>query len=137
MNKFLALASTAAMVGVTSLAAMAPATAAPQMNRQQYVMNWCNGHRGDPSCNDFNRNHNRWSDSQYRGWYQSHRGNPGFSPLAAGIFGFAAGAIASGIANSANNSSHQQRCSAAYRSYNPGTNMYVYDSAGHTRACTL
>jgi len=137
MNKFLALASTAAMVGVTSLASMAPATAAPPMSRQQYVMNWCNSHRGDPSCNDFNRHGHRWSDNQYRGWYQSHRGNPGFSPLAAGIFGFAAGAIAGSIANSTHSSTHQQRCAAAYRSYNPRTDRYVYDSAGHTRVCRL
>jgi hypothetical protein len=137
MRKFLALASTAVMVGVTSLAAIAPAAAAP-MNREQYVNNWCRGNPRDASCGDFNRNHGRWSDNQYRNWYQSHRGSRGFDPLAAGIFGFAAGAVAAGIANSANNSgysAHQQRCAAAYRTYNPRTDLYT--SMGHTRQCRL
>ena len=136
MKKFLALASTAAMIAVTAVSAAAPASAAP-MDRQHYVMTWCGSHPGDPSCNDFNRHHRRWSDRQYRGWYQSHRHSNGFDPMAAGIFGFAAGAIASGIANSAHSSStHVRRCEQAYRSYRPSTDTYTgYD--GRTHLCRL
>jgi hypothetical protein len=138
MNKFLALASTAAMIGATALTGAMPATAAPQMSKQQYVTNWCRSNPRDSSCNDFNHHNHSWSDSQYNNFYQSHRNQRGFSPLAAGIFGLAAGAIVGGAMNGGNHSSlnaQQRRCAAAYPGYNAATNMYVV--RGHRQECRL
>jgi hypothetical protein len=128
------MTTTTAMIIATSLAAAAPVTAAP-MSRQQFVMNWCASHPGDRDCRDFGRRHHRWSDSQYRDWYQRHRHNRGFDPLAAGIFGFAAGAIMAGAAASARanaSSDHVAACENAYRSYDVRTDTYLgYDGVRH------
>lgn len=134
MNRILALAATAVMVGATSLAAAAPASAAP-MSRQQYVANWCSAHPGDRDCRDFRRHDRRWSDRQYRDWYWRHHQTRGFDPLAAGIFGFAAGAIIAGAAASArahDGSAHVAACENAYRSYDVRTDTYLgYDGVRH------
>ncbi len=113
MNKFVAVASSAAFVVMSTLASMAPAEAAPGFSRQQqFVMNWCRSHPRDNDCRDFGRRHNNWSSAQYSSWYQRHRRDRGFDPGAGGIFGFAAGAILGGAAaaaaaNSHNNNGHR------------------------------
>jgi uncharacterized protein YcfJ len=67
----------------------------------------------------------------------SHRHMRGFDPLAAGIFGFVAGAMAGAAASSAGqSSSHVARCEARYRSYDANTDTYLgYDGVRHR--CTL
>jgi len=146
MSNMIAAVSSAALFALTSFGAIAPASAAPNNMRmhndpgqqQQFVMSWCQRHPGDNSCGDFGRNHNRWSNSQYRNFYQSHHNTPGFDPLAAGIFGFAAGAVVAGAAaaassaNASDDSDHIAACQQAYRSYNVDTDSYMgYDNARH------
>jgi hypothetical protein len=138
MKKIIALASSAVMVVVSSLAIAAPADAQSRYGRQRdYVMSWCQRHPGDRSCRDFRRHGHNWSRDQYRGWYMSHRHMRGFDPLAAGIFGFVAGAMAGAAASSAGqSSSHVARCEARYRSYDANTDTYLgYDGVRHR--CTL
>ena len=55
------------------------------------------------NCTDWQRNHNRWSNSQYQSFYRYHQRDPGFGgdALAAGIFGLAAGALIAGAVNNA------------------------------------
>lgn len=161
MHKAISILSTIALVGMTSLSAMAPALADdngfgsshPNMagndtargangvaaQQQLFVGNWCSAHPYDPSCQDFRVHHNRWNHDQYQSWYQSHHTQNGFDPLAAGIFGFAAGAIIAGAANSDNEDrvidygdDHVAACQQAYRSYDFRTDTYLgYDNYRH------
>jgi hypothetical protein len=143
MKKIMSTAASIVLVAVSSVGALAapPMTLAPTFGgpptptneRQQYVMNWCSIHRYDPSCNDFRSHRSRWNDNDYGNWYQTHRNTNGFDPLAAGIFGFVAGAIVSGAVNSANHSgSHVAACENRYRSYNASSDTYVgYDGRRH------
>lgn len=141
MKKFLSIASSAALVMVTSVAAVAPASAAPNnwQRQQNYVANWCQNNPRDRDCRDFNRNSRHWGQAQYGNWYRRHQHQRGFDPFAAGIFGFAAGAIIGGAAAAANansSSSHIARCQANYRSYDVRTDTYLgYDGIRHR--CTL
>jgi hypothetical protein len=139
MKKFLSIASSAALVAVTSVATIAPADAAPSWQRQRdYVANWCRSNPNDRDCRDFRSNSHRWGHSTYSNWYRHHRYQRGFDPLAAGIFGFAAGAIIGGAASAAraNSSSHVAACQAQYRSYDVRTDTFLgYDGARHR--CTL
>jgi hypothetical protein len=140
MKKLFSIISSAALVAVTSVAAIAPANAAPNWQRQRgYVANWCQAHPYDRDCRDFRRNSNRWGAANYNNWYQRHRTVRGFDPMAASIFGFAAGAIIGGAAASAaraNSSSHVAACEARYRSYDVRSDTFLgYDGIRHR--CTL
>jgi hypothetical protein len=141
MKKIIALASGAAMVLVSSLAAAAPVTAAPRYQnwtqQRDFVRNWCQRNPRDRSCGDFRRHGHNWSRDQYRGWYMSHRHQHGFNPMAAGIFGFVAGAMAGAAASAGSQgSSHVARCEARYRSYDARSDTYLgYDGVRHR--CTL
>lgn len=137
MKKLLSVISSAALVAVTSIATIAPADAAPNWQRQRnYVSNWCQAHPYDRDCRDFRRNSHRWGTSNYNNWYLRHRHTRGFDPMAAGIFGFAAGAIISGAARAANSSSHVAACQARYRSYDVRSDTFLgYDGIRHR--CTL
>jgi hypothetical protein len=68
-----------------------------------------------------------------RGWGGPRRSSG--SGVAAGIIGFAAGAMIAGAAARAQNA-HVQRCLNAYRSYDPETDTFV-DRYGHVRRCNL
>jgi hypothetical protein len=137
MKKIIALASSAAMVLVSTLAMSSPADAQSRYRgwtqQRDYVRSWCHRHPHDRSCRDFRRHGHNWSRDQYRGWYMSHRHVRGFDPLAAGIFGFVAGAMAGAAASSAGqSSSHVARCEARYRSYDANTDTYLgYDGVRH------
>src|SRR4051794_17664117 len=149
MHKTLATVSAIALAGLTSLWAIAPAAAAPNLQmRQQFVGNWCDRHPNDPSCQDFRVHHNRWGNAQYQMWYRSHQHDSGFDPLAAGIFGFAAGALIAGAAANSdddeviyddqamNDDDHIAACEDAYRSYDLRTDTYLgYD--GYRHQCQL
>ena len=111
MNKTIRLATGAALLAASSIGMAMPASAAmgpmghgPAGHRdpareQAMVLRWCHDNPRDPSCRDFDRRHHRWSDYQYRSWYQSHYHMRGFDPGAAAVFGFGA-AIGSAIAHS-------------------------------------
>ena len=162
MYKTLSILSAIALAGITSFGAIAPAVAddngfgsshpnmtSPQgqpfvQQQRNFVGNWCDRHPNDPSCQDFRVHHNRWSNEQYQSWYQSHHNQNGFDPLAAGIFGFAAGAIIAGAAANSDNgdyyngddADHIDACQQAYRSYDLRTDTYLgYD--GYRHECQL
>lgn len=142
MKKIAAVATSAALVLMTSLASIAPADAqrgpgGPDQ-RQAFVANWCRTHPGDPDCRTFGRG--GWSDAQYHSWYLRHQHDRGFAPGAAGIFGFAAGAILGGAAaaaaSNARASNHVAACQARYRSYDPASDTYL-GTDGRRHACAL
>lgn len=148
MKKMLAVASSAALVLMTSLTSIAPAEAqrgpgpgpGPGPNfsqRQAFVADWCRRNPRDPDCRDFSRG--RWGDAQYRAWYMRHQHDRGFSPSAAGIFGLAAGAIIGGAAAAAANNArnnHVAACEARYRSYDRVSDTYI-GTDGRRHACVL
>ena len=156
MHKIISIASTLAMVGMTSLSAMAPAMAAdngfgsshPNMagndsqrsQQNNYIGNYCQRYPTAYNCTDWQRNHNRWSSAQYQSFYRYHQRDPGFGgdALVAGLFGLAAGAIIAGAVNGSNNSGagHVNACENAYRSYDLRSDTYLgYD--GYRHQCRL
>jgi len=142
MKKTLTHFLAAIAVGGMSLASIAPVSAQTVTfgigSRGHYVESYCERHPRDRDCREWRRSGHRWGDDRYRRWYHSHRG--GIDSSAAGIFGFAAGAIIGGaIANSLDrpsSSSHIARCEARYRSYDPETDTYMgFD--GELHRCRL
>lgn len=157
MNRITVFISAATLLGTSSVAAVAPASAAmyqrdyqqtaqPQIQfnmqyqqQDQYVGNFCERHPGASRCSDWQRNHVHWSRNQYRDFYRQHQNEQDFgSNVAASIFGLAAGAIVAGAVNNANNgysyrgNNHVIACEQAYRSYNPRTDTFVgYDGRQH------
>ncbi|HVW93284.1 MAG TPA: BA14K family protein [Devosia sp.] len=138
MKKIVAVATSATLVLMSTLASIAPADAqrGPGPDRRQaFVADWCRTHPGDPDCRSFGRG--GWSDSQYRAWYLRHQHDRGFAPGAAGLFGaIIGGAIGAAAANSARSSSHVRACEARYRSYDPSSDTYL-GTDGRRHACTL
>ena len=135
MNKIISGVSAAAFFGLTALAGIAPATAATPnfQQRDQFIGNFCDSHKTDNRCNDWQQNHTRWSNSQYQGFYRDHRNDNGFGDSAvAGLFGFAAGALVAGALNNGNGTDHVRACENAYRSYDVRTDSYIgFDGARH------
>jgi hypothetical protein len=117
----------------------APASAASvkvNMGQQQrYVSERCIEHPNWRGCDDWRRNHNRWSSNDYRNWYRWNQ--PNLGNVAAGIFGFAVGAAIVGSMNRnvdrySGFDSHVAACEARYRSYNAETDMFLgYDGRYH------
>jgi len=138
MKKIMSLVATAMLLASPVAANAAQQAGAvnapgnPDINKQQtFVMNWCKGNPRDPSCNDFNQHHSKWSNSQYHDWYQSHHSMHGFDPAAAAIFGFTAAAVGAAVANSMAPSPHmnhhQRLCFAKYGDhYNPVNDMVKF-----------
>lgn len=118
MKKIVSLVAST-MLLASSLAS-APAFAAPghvnAAQRQQFVVNWCKQHPRDNDCRDFNNRHHGWSDAQYNNWFNRHRHDRGFDPMAAAVFGIAGAAIGAAMMGAQNNamSSHQRACLAKY-----------------------
>jgi len=118
MKKIVSLAASALMLA--SSLASAPAFAAPGhpnvAQRQQYVINWCKKNPRDNDCRDFNHRHNNWSDAQYNNWFNRHRHDRGFDPMAAAVFGIAGAAIGAAMMGAQNNamSPHQRACVAKF-----------------------
>ena len=110
--------------------------------QQRYVSERCMEHPNWRGCDDWRRNHNRWSKNDYHNWYLWNR--PNLNSVAAGIFGFAIGAAIVGSMNrdggrydnGSRFDDHVQACEAQYRSYNAETDMFLgYD--GHYHRCNL
>lgn len=141
MHKIASAAVTLALAGVMAIPAAAPANAASfnmQFGSQdRFVSDRCEQRPNWRGCDDWRRNHNKWSRSDYQRWYKWNQ--PSIGNVGAGIFGFAVGAA---IASSINNSNgggyngsynaHVEACEDAYRSYSAETDMYLgYDGDYH------
>jgi hypothetical protein len=144
MKTLISTVSLATLMGISSVAGIAPANAAmfmgnPHFQQQdQYIGNFCDRHPNANQCNDFRSNHRHWSNNQYQSFYRYHRNDNDFGGnVAAGLFGFAAGAIIAGAitSNSGDNgysSDHVSACQSAYRSYDVRSDSYMgYDGARH------
>lgn len=141
------IASAAIATALAGMMAM-PAPASAQSfsvsigQQERYVSQQCRMHPNWRGCGDWKDNRHRWGKNHYRNWYLWNRPNVG--TVAAGIFGFAAGAA---IASSMNRNydrydsyndydDHVAACEARYRSYNAETDMFLgYD--GHYHRCNL
>jgi chorismate synthase len=140
MNKIISTISIGTLLGLTSLAGAAPASAAMYIGnsnyqqQDQYIGNFCDRHPDARQCNDWQTNHQRWSHSQYQSFYRYHHNDGDFGGnVAAGLFGFAAGAIvSSALQNGGSSSSHVRACASAYHSYSARSDTYLgYDGARH------
>ena len=135
MKKFISTVSAAAFLGLSSLAGITPVSAAPwNQNYQQqdrYVGSFCANNPNAGQCNDWRSNHSNWSNSQYQGFYRSHRNDNGFrGNLAAGVFGFAVGAALTG--GPGYMGGHISACQNRYRSYSVRTDTFLgFDGSRH------
>jgi hypothetical protein len=126
MNKLVSGLSAAAVTGLLSLSAVAPASA------QSFSFGF---NVGRPMISSYcDRYPNAWDcrDVRFQPRHRIiHRGDVG-SNLAAGILGFTAGAlVASNLS-----SSHVRRCEAQFRSYDRRTDTYMgFD--GNEHYCNL
>ena len=140
MKKFISTVSAAALLGLSALAGITPASAAPwtTANYQQqdrYIGNFCDRNPNAAQCSDWRSNRSHWSNNQYQGFYRTHRNDSGFGGnVAAGLFGFAVGAALSGSPGYTSN--HVSACENRYHSYNVRTDSFLgYDGIRH--ACRL
>lgn len=105
------------------------------MGQGQYVANQCQMHPNWQGCGDWQRNHSRWGQSDYKQWYRWNHNNLG--GVAAGLFGFALGAaITSNMNQGSSYDTHVARCEARYRSYNPRTDQFLGND-GRYHVCAL
>jgi hypothetical protein len=134
------LASAIVATGLAGLLMIPAPASAASVNisigaQQRYVSERCLDHPNWRGCDDWRRNHNRWSKNDYRNWYRWNQ--PNLGSVAAGIFGFAVGAAIVGSMNrNADRYSgfdgHVAACEAQYRSYNAETDMFLgYDGQYH------
>ncbi len=146
MKALVSTLSTAALMGISSLAGVAPAAAAMPMShsnyyqQDQYIGNFCDRHPGARECNDWRYNHDHWDNNQYQSFYRYHRYDNDFGGnVAAGLFGFAAAAVIAGAINNGYNGyngDHVAACQSAYRSYSVRSDTYLgYD--GYRHQCRL
>lgn len=127
-----------ALLGLASLIAVAPASAAMYVGssnyqqQDQYIGSFCDRHPDARECSDWQSNHRHWSRWQYQSFYRHHHND--------GDFGFTAGAIVTDALNTgvkshnfrAMDDGHAQACASAYRSYSTRTDTYLgYDGARH------
>jgi BA14K-like protein len=126
MNNKIKAIGAAAIAGLVSLAAVAPAAAAPspwwlQHHYRHYGHHWA--YRGAPG------------PYYGPGYYYGYGYDPG-AAVASGLIGGIFGAIAGTMLTHAGGGSHIWRCEHAYRTYSPSSNTYMgYD--GYRHACTL
>ena len=138
MNKIIATISIGTLLGLTSMAGVAPASAAMYIShsnyqqQDQYIGTFCDRHPNANQCNDWQTNHQHWSHSQYQSFYRYHHNDSDFGGnLAAGLFGFAAAAIVSNALQNGG-SAHVRACASAYHSYSARSDTYLgYDGARH------
>jgi hypothetical protein len=119
-------AVSASLALLFAASAVAPATAAQQSRyerQDRFVANYCDTHRGDRDCRDWQDNRHSWNEGRYRSWYRHHRHEFGPDDAAAAIFGFVAGAATAAVAGAAE-TGHRAACEAQYRSYDWNTDMY-------------
>ncbi len=140
MKKFISTVSAAAILGLSALAGITPATAAGPMRpdyqqQDRYIGNYCGSNPNAAQCNDWQSNRSQWGNSQYRSFYRTHRNNNGFrGDVAAGLFGFAVGAALSG--QSGYSSNHVRACENRYRSYSVRSDTFLGHD-GFRHACRL
>ena len=131
----------ALIIGMVALAAVSPASAAAgnRMQQDQYISDYCTTYPSADQCPDWRMNHGHWSSNQYRTFYTGHQNSIGFGGnVAAGLFGFAVGAMLSTAVGNNNDSdrAHVLACEDRYRSYDVNTDAYLgYDGIHH--ACLL
>ena len=134
---------TAALTSALALTSIVPAQAQNVTlsfgQRQQVIQTYCDRYPNDYDCRGYHTGH--WNRSDYDHFYR-HRRND-LSPIAAGIFGAAFGAIIGGaIANQhqgdvvvrrqGDYSAHVDACYARYRSYDERTDTFLgYDGIRH------
>ncbi|WP_439600267.1 BA14K family protein [Devosia sp.] len=137
MKKLVSAILASGLAGIMMIPAPASAASVKvNMGQQQrYVSERCIEHPNWRGCDDWRRNHNRWSSNDYRNWYRWNQ--PNLGNVAAGIFGFAVGAAIVGSMNRnvdrySGFDSHVAACEARYRSYNAETDMFLgYDGRYH------
>lgn len=135
MNKMISTVSMAAVFALSSLAAIAPVSAAPwysnyqQQNRD--IGNFCDRNPNAGQCQDWRSNHSHWNEGQYRNFYQIHRDNADFaSNFIADLFGFEFGPTKKNLPGSM--SAHVRACEQKYRSYDARTDRFLgYDGLFH------
>jgi hypothetical protein len=135
MKKF-STVSAAALLGLSALAGITPVSAAPwHQNYQQqdsYIGNFCDRNPYAGQCNDWRSNRSHWGDSQYQGFYRTHRNDSGFrGNVAAGLFGFAVGAAMMN-GSPGHMSGHISACQNRYGSYSVRTDTFLgFDGFRH------
>jgi len=136
MKNFISTVSVAAILGLISLVGLTPAAAGPMpgnfQQQDRYIGNFCDTNPNAGQCNDWRSNRGNWSNSQYQGFYRTHRHDRGFdNNLAAGLFGFAVGAaLVNGTPG--HMSSHVSACQNRYNSYSVRTDTFLgYDGLRH------
>jgi hypothetical protein len=137
MKKIISTALAGVFLGTTMLLPATPAFA--DRKRDNYMERYYSNHPRDDEYWRWRNNRHSWRDDDYRRWYRRHNHDFDDDDVAAGLFGFAAGAILGGaIAGATANYSggHVERCAARYRSYDPSSDTYLgYD--GYRHQCTL
>jgi hypothetical protein len=142
MRKLISTTLAAVLFGTAFIVPVAPAAA-------QSIQFYSSGWDGDRDDNwRWRHRHGRDRDWDRRGdwddrrhWRNRHRDRDwdDDNDIAAGILGFAAGALVTGLATSggvSSGSSHVARCDAHYRSYDPYTDTFLgYD--GYRHQCML
>ena len=143
MGKIISTALAGVMLGTTLVASATPALADPNRDRfiERYYMN--RGH--DDDYRIWRNNRHRWRDADYRRWYDRHDHDFDDDDLAAGVFGFAAGALLGAAVAGAsqpqgaivvNNQEWLVYCTNRYRSFDPATGTFLgYDGQRH--ACVM
>ena len=134
----------AAMAGLLAITSVVPAQAQNVTlsfgQQQQLVQTYCDRHPNDYDCRGYYDN--SWGRNDYTRFYQRNRGD--LDPLAAGIFGFAAGAIIAGAISNSNSGNgqvirrsgsyeaHVDACYDRYRSYDEESDTFLgYDGRRH------
>ena len=139
---------------------MSPAVANHRNHAQQdaIVEKFCREHPRRPACADWRRNRHDWDEARYRRWYRDHRGDLDVNDAAAaGLFGFAAGAILGAAASQAGAAAAPagttvyseipsaggfpagsegwlRYCSARYQSFDPASGTFLGDD-GNRHYC--
>lgn len=133
MRKLISTALAAVLFGTAFIAPVSPAAAQTvqfySSDRDYDDDRWRWRHR---QGRDWDRRGD-WDDRRY--WRSRRDRDRDHDDFAAGILGFAAGALITGLAASSG-SSHVARCDAHYRSYDPYTDTFLgYD--GYRHQCRL
>ena len=145
MKVFSATMAPAALAGLLAMTSITPAQAQSVTlsfgQQQQVVQTYCDRYPNDYDCRGYYDN--SWGRDDYSHFYHNNRRN--LDPLAASIFGLAAGAIIVGaisdgngqvIRRSGSYDAHVEACYDRYRSYDEETDTFLgYDGRRH--ACNL
>jgi hypothetical protein len=139
MQKPISSALAGAMLVTTVFVSTTPAMADPQ--RDRFIERYYSERGHDDEYWRWRNNRHRWRDDDYRRWYNRHEHDFDDEDLAAGLFGFAAGALIGSAVSGANRpaapgivNNHEwlAYCSNRYRSFDPASGTYLgYDGQRH------